>query len=349
MARRWLVTAIAVAAGIALLIWQVHRTGADNIARGLAAVGWWGAGGILVLSLLRFTARSTGWAALIPADTPPGRALAAMIAGEAAGSLTPLSFVVSEPTKAAYLGASLEAVGTKGALAALAAETFFFGVSVGIYVMAGAAALLYVYPVDHDLQLAGAAALALMAAGLCLAAVLAWRKPRVVSAVLERIARAVMPAGVNSGGSTGGSGGSIGGVIDHVRAFEHLAYGSTGHPAARIGIVVFAATMFHVLSFLELWLTLWLITGESLPAAAFILDTVGRLTNVLFKMIPLQLGVLQVGSEMVARAIGLAPGVGVTVSLVRTVRVLFWSAIGLVLLLSRSKVKGQRSEVSRRT
>jgi len=331
MARRWLVTAIAVAAGVALLVWQVQRTGAANIAHGLAAVGLWGAGGILVLSLLRFTARSTGWAALIPADTPPGRALAAMIAGEAVGSLTPLSFVVSEPTKAAYLGASLEAVGTKGALAALAAETFFFGVSVGIYVMAGAAALLYAYPIEHDLQIAGAAALGLTAAGLCLAAVLAWRKPRVVSGVLERTARIILPA----------PGGFISGVIDHVRAFEHLAYGSTGHPGARIGIVILAATTFHILSFLELWLTIWLITGESQPAAAFILDTVGRLTNVLFKMIPLQLGVLQVGSEMVGRAIGLAPGVGVTVSLVRTVRVLFWSVIGLGLLAEEARAKSR--------
>jgi hypothetical protein len=53
--------------------------------------------------------------------------------------------------------------------------------------------------------------------------------------------------------------------------------------------------MFHVLSFLEMWLTLWLVTGQSLPVAAFILDTVGRLTNAFFKVIPLQLGVLQVG------------------------------------------------------
>jgi hypothetical protein len=96
-----------------------------------------------------------------------------------------------------------------------------------------------------------------------------------------------------------------------------------------------AATVFHILSFLELWLTIWLITGESHAAAAFILDTVGRLTNVLFKMIPLQLGVLQIGSELVARAIGLAPGVGVTVSLVRTVRVMAWSIVGLGLLVRR--------------
>lgn len=319
MMRRRVLAVIAIAVGLALLAWQVRRTGVDNIALGLAAVGWWGSAAILVLSLLRMTARSTGWSALIPGETPPGRALAAMLAGEAAGSLTPLSFVVSEPTKAAYLGSSLGSVGTRTALAALAAETFFFGVSVAIYVMAGAAALLYAYPVDVTLRLAGVAALGLMTVSLLIAAWMAWRKPTVVGAAIARIPIA---------------GASI--VAEHVRAFERMAYGSTGHAGARVGVVIAAAATFHALSFLEMWLTLWLITGDSLPAAAFILDTVGRLTNVLFKMIPLQLGVLQVGSEIVARQMGLAPGVGVTVSLVRTVRVLAWSAVGVWLLARRA-------------
>ncbi|HEX5069755.1 MAG TPA: lysylphosphatidylglycerol synthase domain-containing protein [Vicinamibacterales bacterium] len=320
MARRWGLTAIAVAAGLGLLVWQIQRTGADNISRGLLAVGWWGAAAILVLSFLRFAARSTGWSALIPVDVPLGHAVAAMLAGEAAGSLTPLSFAVSEPTKAAYLGRSIGGLGTRGALAALAAETYIFGVSVGIYIIAGAAALLYAYRVDSDLRLAGIAALALATAGLALAAFMAWRKPKVLTAVLERV--------------TGPSA-----LVDHVHAFEQLAYGSTAHPGSRLGVVIMAAAMFHALSFLELWLTLWLVTGESHAAAAFILDTVGRLTNVLFKVIPLQLGVLQIGSELVGRAIGLPPGVGVTVSLVRTVRILAWSAVGLFLLVTRSEVR----------
>jgi hypothetical protein len=85
-----------------------------------------------------------------------------------------------------------------------------------------------------------------------------------------------------------------------------------------------------------MWLTLWLLTGDSLPAAAFILDTVGRLTNVLFKVIPLQLGVLQVGTEAVALAIGLPPGTGVTASIIRTIRILFWSGLGLALIVRRA-------------
>src|ERR1043165_636724 len=71
---RRLITAIAVLAGAGLLAWQVHRVGVNDITRGMAAVGWLGSAGILVLSVLRFSARSTGWSALIPAEIPPGRA-----------------------------------------------------------------------------------------------------------------------------------------------------------------------------------------------------------------------------------------------------------------------------------
>jgi hypothetical protein len=325
MTRRRALTAIAVAAGLALLAWQVNRTGVANIAQGLALVGWWGAVGILILSLLRFAARSTAWSALIPAETPPGRALAAIIAGEAVGALTPLSMIVSEPAKAAYLaaGSALGSVGVSGALAALAAETFIFAVSVALYIVAGTAVLLYEYPIDATMRVAGLAALAGMTAVLTVAAFMAWRKPAVVSATLARV-----PIH------------QIANLSARVHAFEQTAYGSTGHSTARLGVVVAAEAAFHVLSFLELWLTLWLITGESHIAAAFILDTVGRLTNVVFKMIPLQLGVLQVGSELVARAMGLPAGVGVTVSLVRTMRVLTWSMVGLGLMARRAGKQG---------
>ncbi len=315
MTRRHGLATIAVAAGLGLLAWQVRAAGPADIVRGMAAVGWAGSAGILTLSLLRFLARSTAWSALIAADTPPGRALAAVIAGEAVGALTPLSLFLSEPTKAAYLGASLPSIGTAGALAALAAETFFFSISVAIYVMLGTGALLYAYPVEAAIRAAGLVALGGMTCVLAGAAWMAWRKPTLASAVMARVPIRRVAA-----------------LAGYVRPSNARRIGSTGHTSARLGVVVMAEALFHLLSFLELWLTLWLITGESHMAAAFILDTVGRVTNIVFKMIPLQLGVLQVGSELVARAIGLAPGVGVAISLVRTIRVLVWSAVGLGLL-----------------
>jgi energy-converting hydrogenase Eha subunit C len=318
MTRRTWITLAAAAGGLALLVWQVRATGTDNIARGFRAVGWIGFAGVLVISFLRYVARSTAWTALIPADTPPGRALAAIIAGDAVGALTPLSLLVSEPAKAAYLGSAVPAVGIAGALAALIAETFFFSVSIAIYVIIGAGLLLYSYPVNQTIRTAGLAVSAGMVVVLSAATWLAWQKPAILSKLATRLHIRTITE-----------------FADVIRNFEQRAYGATGHTGARLGIVISAEATFHVLSFAEMWLTLWLVTGESNLAAAFILDSVGRATNVVFKMVPLQLGVLQIGSELVATAIGLPPGTGVAVSLVRTLRLLAWAVVGFVLALRK--------------
>jgi hypothetical protein len=86
----------------------------------------------------------------------------------------------------------------------------------------------------------------------------------------------------------------------------------------------------------ETWLTIWLITGLSVPVAALVLDTFSRIVNVVAKMIPFRIGVDQVTSESVAVAIGLGSAIGTTVSLIRTARMVAWAAVGLAFLTRRS-------------
>lgn len=313
-ASRTAVTAVASIAGIALLVWQVRTVGLDTIRADLAAVGW-GFLAILVLSLLRFVLRSVAWTTLIGERVPVSRALAASIGGDALGNITPLSLLVSEPAKALYVGGR---VPTAHALAALAAENFFYSVSVAIYIVLGTAALLLVFPVEATLQWAGVMALGGMAAILAAAAWLAWQKPSVASAILSRVPVARLEA-----------------IVERVRDFEVRTYGSVGQQAGRLNVVIACEATFHLLSFTEAWLTLWLLTGTSLPIEAFVLDTFSRVSNIVFRLIPFRLGVDQFGSDLVARAIGLRGGIGTTMSLVRTGRVLVWAIVGVALLLRR--------------
>ena len=92
---------------------------------------------------------------------------------------------------------------------------------------------------------------------------------------------------------------------------------------------------FHALSLAESYVTLWLITGMSHPLEAFVLDTVNRIVTIVFKMVPCKVGVDEFGSEIVSRAIGLGPGVGVTLALVRKGRLIVSAAVGLGLLIRR--------------
>ena len=313
--RRSVLAVLALSVGAALLVWQVHQLGLERITSGLSQVGW-GFLLILLLSLLRFVARSIAWTTLIGQPVPIGRAVAATISGDALGNVTPLSLLVSEPVKAMYLDAG---PGSSRSLAALAAENFFYSVSVGIYVTLGTAAMLRAFPLPPEIHVAGVTALGLMALVLAVAGWTAWQKPTLASAVVSRL-----PFG------------RLAAVVDRVRDFEVRTYGSAGGQGRRLGVVVVCETAFHLLSFLETWLTVWLVTGVSSPLAAFVLDTFNRIVNIVAKMIPLRLGVDQVTSERVAVAIGLGPAIGTMVSLIRTGRMMVWAAVGLLLLTRRS-------------
>lgn len=290
---RQVVTLVALAAGVTLLVWQVRAQGASEILRGVASVGIFGGLAVLALSLARFYARAIAWLALMTDRVALGRAVRAVIAGDAASNLTPLSLLVGEPAKAAYLRAPS---GAAAALTALLAENFFFAVSVALYVVLGTLVMFWRFTVQEDVRWAGMLAIGFMVLVLAGAVVLArWMK---------------------------------------------------SHLSRRPPAVIAAEAVFHVLSFLEMWLSLWLVTGQSLPLEALVLDAFGRVANVLFKVVPLQLGVLQVGSEMVATAVGLSPGVGTTLSLVRTARVMVWAALGIGLIGTLSSRRGTGGTVT---
>jgi hypothetical protein len=303
--------------GVALLIWQVQDAGGlAAVRRGLASVGA-GFAIVLLLSFLRFLMRAVAWRALLGSPAPLTAALAATISGDALGNLTPFGLAASEPAKAFYLGRHLD---PQRAFAALAAENFFYSVSVAIYVMAGVVAMLVSFDqLPGELRQGGVAAFVLMAAILAVAGWVAWRRPAMVSGALRRLP--VRQAA---------------GLADRMRDLETLTYGSASHESARLGQMALAETAFHVLSLLESWFVLYLVSGgQSLPVEALILDSVSRVINVAFKMIPMRLGVDEIGSEMVGSAIGLATGTGVVIALVRKLRMLVWAAVGLVLWLKR--------------
>jgi hypothetical protein len=326
--KRTAITVAGLVSGGALLWWQVQDTGLDRIGDGLARVGW-GFALILVLSLLRFASRAAAWQALLGAGAGDAggvggagaaprfrRTLGAVVGGDAIGNVTPLSLVVGEPAKALYL-AGID--GSARALAALAAENFFYSVSVALYVIAGTAAMLGEFALPSDVRLAGWVALGLMALVLAGGGWLAWQRPAAASALLARVPSRRAAA-----------------VVARVRRFEQDTYRFARHEGGRLARVAAAEAAFHALSFLEAWLTVWLVTGESQPAAAFVLDTFNRIANVVFRAIPLRIGVDQWTAEQVGLAIGLPAVVGTTVSLVRTGRMLVWALVGFALVARRT-------------
>ena len=88
---------------------------------------------------------------------------------------------------------------------------------------------------------------------------------------------------------------------------------------------------------LEIYVTLSFISLALAPTflTAFILESVNRVINVVFKFIPLRMGVDEAGTGKVAGILQFTEATGVTLAIIRKGRDVFWTMIGVLLLIQR--------------
>ena len=198
-------------------------------------------------------------------------------------------------------------------------------------IAAGTVALLFTFDVPRPLQIASLAAMTTVLLIVCAGALVLARGWRVLSAAVVWLDRRA-PVALHT-------------RLAKLRAIEDHVYGFAARHPGRLGPVLLADAGFHALAIAEVWVTLALLTG-TWPALlpTFVLEAVNRTITVVFKFVPLRLGVDEAGTEVLTRTLSLSAGLGVTMAIVRKARVLFWSAIGVAFLTQRGM---RRDEVAR--
>src|SRR5437899_4159544 len=120
------------------------------------------------------------------------------------------------------------------------------------------------------------------------------------------------------------------------RPLMRRASGWTAIGPGHLAAIAASEAAYQVLAVAEVYVTLLLIRPEPPTiAAAVVLETVSRAITIFFKMVPMRIGVDEASSSFVAGHVSLDPATGLTLALVRKLRLLFWSAVGLALLVRR--------------
>jgi hypothetical protein len=307
------------ALGVALFAWFVQRVGPSEIWAGLRQVGW---GLLLIVSIagLRFLARAAGWAVCLesPHSLSLRDAFAAVLAGDSFGNLTPLGPLVGEPAKAAFVRGG---VPLSSALTALAVENLVYSLSVAAMIAAAMMALLFSFELPGTFRHASEAAVAAILAALGVALWVLWRRPRIVSRGLGALAP---------------DGSTLESKLDRVRALEHEVFTFASRRRAALVPLVAAELGFHALGVLEVHVTWWMMQGAPPPLlTSFILEGANRLITVVFKFVPLQLGVAELGTGAFTSLLGYGVAPGATLAIVRKARILVWTAVGTLLIVRR--------------
>jgi hypothetical protein len=311
--------------GVALLVYTVQRDGGwTAIVEGVAKVGWWFAA-VILLGAFRMVCRTRAW--MICANETgsgsrePGApdlrftdAFSAWLVGDAMGNLTPLGLLASEPTKVLMVRARISTVTS---IASVTIENAFYTASVCGVLLAGTWLFLQRANVPAGLEQLAELIVAVIAVAAIVAIWIARSRPVVLSKLAPFITKLA---------------GRSDAPAEAIREVEAQIYAVPQWPLARIAQVTMWEVAFHIAAVAEVWLVLMLLVPDITLAEAFLLESAGRFVTVAFKFVPYRLGVDEAGSSAVAEALGLLPATGVTLALIRRLRILALNAIGLILL-----------------
>jgi hypothetical protein len=320
--RSRLLAVISALIGLALFIYVIKQTGFSEIASNLRSVG---AGFLLILAVssTRYLSRAMAWLRCMdPEERRVGfwALWRARLAGEAVGDLT-FGPVVAEPMRLIALGDRLS---LSSGISSLAVENIAYAVSSCLMVMAGAVALLAGFGLNESMRTAAIVTLPVVVALVAAPVVTISRRWKIGSSLLSALAGLVARDETRRG--------RIEAKIDRLRELEDYVFDFYAKRPRDFFILVLCQAAFHLAGAVEIYLTLRLMGLDVGFVAAGAFESVNRAINMAFTFVPALVGVDEAGTGALVKAAGFGFDHGVTLALIRKIRMFFWIGIGLVFL-----------------
>jgi len=318
------VQTIAFAAGLALLIFLIYRTGSETILGSITRVGW----GFLVIVGLNLTRHLLRAASLYIAVQPEHRnfgyssVVAARFGGEAINFFSFAGPFLGDAAKAVMLRKNLSL--TLGA-SAIISDNILYYLSVILMVLAGVVALVTGFGSESR-------AMSNVLIAIVVVGVLLFVMP------LLAIQRRIKPvsSAVRYLGEHGLAPQFLAKRIDNIRDVETNVF-EFYHERPRDFFGVFGISVLtHAISVTEVYLVLHLLGYEARVFNAFIIESLTKVINAAFSFVPGTIGVYEGGNGLILKALGYTTAMGITLALVRRGAILLTTLLGLLILLWRS-------------
>lgn len=306
--------------GLALFTYFVKKAGIGQISDGIRRLG---AGFLLVIAIsaVRQIARSIAWTLCVEEPHRLGfwDAFRARVMGDAIGNVLPFaSFVISEPAKPALIRDRLPLM---AGLSAIAIENTFYSLSVAVFICSGMVALLLSFSLPQGFQIGSFIVLGIILIVITMGTLFIRKQVRFISGAAGLLHR----RGLNVK------------WVEKGRTLEDQIYGFYRNHQQRFIPILLLEASFHLAGVAEIYVVLSFISPQQPPTllTAFILESVNRVITMGFKFIPLRMGVDEAGTGKVSKILLFTEVTGVTLAIVRKARDVFWSAVGMGLLLQR--------------
>lgn len=309
--------------GIGLFACFVRSVGVGEILTGVAKIGISGFLVIQLIYFLRIICRATAWRLSVsaPYNLDLRDTLPAVIIGEALSSLIPLGVLVSGTAKAVAVRNRVPLV---VGLSSVTTENLFYALITGIFVGFSAVVFLLNFELAEVTIitiwfLIGVIVLLTIFGFLAL-----FRQWHFLSESFEWLYE--MGIGKRL----------LENVRLQVRLFENLIFVFYRQHSRRFVPISLCQIAYHLLGIAEAWFILSRIS-EVLPSfyTAFLLESISRIIIIIFKFVPFAIGVDEAGAQFVTETLAIGAGLGVIFAIIRKGRTLFWTAVGVSLIVKR--------------
>ena len=308
--------------GLCLLGFFVHRAGINSITQNIFQLGW---AFLIVVALggLRFLVRAAAWIRCFEGNhsLSLSNVFQAMIVGDTLGNLTPFSLIISEPTKTIFLSKQEPISRT---LPALAVENFLYTVSALLVIITGLLSFFFMFQLPERLWLSSTIILCALVSVVSLIHWLIWNQIHIVHTTMEWLRKHGVARHLIS---------RFGVQLKEIEKTIHSLYPRTW---SRLLPVAILELFFHVLAIIEIFLILYVISDQTPTLLdAFVLESTNRFIAVVFKFVPMRIGIDEAGTGLLAEFLDFGTSVGVTLALIRKGRMLVWMCVGIVSLVRR--------------
>jgi putative ABC transport system permease protein len=325
---------IAFLLGLALLVYVINRVGVQPIFDALLKIGF----GFLILlgiSGLRHVLRTL---AMRTAIDPKHRrfsfrhAFSVRLGGEAISFLTFTGPILGEATKVALLRKRVPLV---YGVSALVVDNILYNLSVALFILSGAMVMLLAYDLPSVIRIVlyGIAAAATL--GLVVAVWAASRRVMLLTWIIDMLGRfGFHPKALTS-------------RRNHISDLESHVYDFYSHRPRSFFAMIGLNLLAHASSVLEVYITLRMLGYFPFVHAAYVIESLTKVINFAFGFVPATIGVYEGGTEIILQTLGFAAATGVTLALVRKAGTLFWTVIGLLILVWRTVPNATRRLMDR--
>lgn len=303
---------------LALFVFLLLNIGFATLGELISRIGW-GFLWLVGFDGMRHLIRAFSMYLAIPAEFRTFKfryAFAARMGGEAVNVLTFTGPVLGEFTKATLLN---NKISTRKIGAAIAVENLIFYASVALLILSGIIGMKWFFEPKSHMRafLFGAAAIdMLFIYGLIL---LFTRQAKPLSWLLGKLAGFLPKFVANK--------------AESIRILENNVNNFLRNHPKTFLIIGAICLLTHFISVFEVYFALQMLGFSSTLTASFVIESLTKVVNSAFTFVPGTIGVYEGGNGIILKAVGQTAAIGVALALVRRGATLFWTFLGLVILL----------------